>query len=622
MAIGRGVGRSGPGVMAAFALTLGAVAGLFGQSGPPPQTPPGDPRVEQQPPTIRSGAELVRVDVTVVDNKGRPVPSLTPDDFEVREDGVQQAIQSFKFVALNGHPEEGDANSLPIRSPTHAAAEAARDDVRVFLIFWDEYHINRMASALHAREYLMKFVKTAFGPRDLVAIMDPLTPTDAIRFTRDRHELSEIVRTLRGRLGEYIPPRSVVEEAHLQSREGVERLRSHVTLTALKSAAVELGSLRQGRKSIILISEGMRGLPRDEHVTLMSDLINAANDSNTAIYTFDPRGLTMSRSRAFEMLQALATNTGAEWSSTNDLGRALQRVVTQSSAYYLIGYSPAQRYFDGKFHKIQVKVKRSGFDVRARAGYWAPTIADMKRAERENASRLPPAITAALSQLTPDTARRSVDLWIGTGLGPGGRPQVTLSWAPRDVGDAADGGDVARATVVATSEAGPAFDGDADRAGLTFDAPPGPLRITFSARDESGDVLDRHDRTIDVPDPAAPGMWISSPLVIRTSGALEFRTVRADPSPTPSAGREFSRSDRLLIRFTVHGANAAPAEVSARLLNRRAQPLTPLAVDRSGSSCEIDLPLVSIARGEFLIAIEARHAAERTEVYVPLKIAR
>jgi VWFA-related protein len=606
--------------MAAAALSLAVVAGLFGQSSPP--LPPVQPPAQQQPPTIRSGADLVRVDATVIDNRGRPVPTLTADDFEVREDGVPQDIRSFKFVAVTGHPDEGDENSLPIRSPAHAAAEAARDDVRVFLIFWDEYHINRMASALHAREYLSRFVKTAFGPTDLVAIMDPLTPTDAIRFTRDRHALSESVRTLRGRLGEYIPPRSVVEEAHLQSREGVERLRSHVTLTALKAAAVELGSLRQGRKSIILISEGMRGLPRDEHTGMMSDLIRAANDSNTGIYTFNPRGLTMSRSPAFEMLQALATNTGAEWSSSNDLDRALQRVVAQSSAYYLLGYSPAQRAFDGKFHKIEVKVKRSSFDVRARAGYWAPTIADMKRAERDSASTLPPAVAAALAQLTPDAARRSVDLWIGTSLDAAGQPQVSLSWAPREGGDSAEASDVASASVVATSEAGPAFDGDVDREGLTFNAPPGPLRIAFSARDGAGDVLDRHDRTIDVPDPARTGLWISSPQVIRTSNALELRKVKADPSPTPAPGREFSRADRLLIRFTVHGANAGPAEVTARLLNNRAAPLTPLNVARTGANCEIDLPLISIARGEFLIGIEARHANERAQVYIPLRIAR
>ena len=606
----------------AAGLTL-AVVGVFGQS-TPPQNPPVQPPVEQQqppPPPIRSGAELVRVDVTVINGKGQPVPSLTADDFDVQEDGVPQEIQSFKFVSVDGHPDEGDNNSLPIRSPDHAAAEAARDDVRVFLIFWDEYHINRMASAHYAREHLARFVRTAFGPTDLVAFMDPLTPVDAIRFTRDRHELGEVVRHLRGRLGEYIPPRSVIEEAHLHSREGVERLRSQVTLTALKSAAVYLASLRQGRKSIILISEGMRGLGRDEPA-MMTDLINTANDSNTGIYTINPLGLTLRRTRGFDMLHALASNTGGESFVTNDFERALGRVVTQSSAYYLLGYAPGQRALDGKFHKIRVRVKRSGLDVRARAGYWAPTVGDMQRADRERADTLPPAIASALSQLTSPIARRSVDLWIGTGLGVDGRAEVRMSWSPRDEDGTIAAPGIAGATAVATSDAGEAFTGEVDRRGLRFNAPPGPLQITFAARDETGDVVDRYDRTIHVPNPDAIGMWISSPLVIRTSSPLELRTARLDPAPTPAAEREFSRNDRLLIRFGVYGANATPAAVTVRLLNNRADPLTALPLARTGNQYEIDLVLTSIARGDFVISIEARHQNERAETFVPLRLVR
>src|SRR6187399_1120199 len=79
-----------------------------------------------------------------------------------------------------------DDMSLPIRSSFHAAAEAARDDIRVFVIFWDEYHVGEMAPAIRARQALSNFVQFAFGPTDLVALMDQLTPTDAIRFTRDR----------------------------------------------------------------------------------------------------------------------------------------------------------------------------------------------------------------------------------------------------------------------------------------------------------------------------------------------------------------------------------------------------------------------------------------------------
>ena len=60
--------------------------------------------------------------------------------------------------------------------PQHAATEAARDDVRMFVIFWDEYHIDQFGSAVRAREQLTHFVLEAFGPTDLVALMDQLTP--------------------------------------------------------------------------------------------------------------------------------------------------------------------------------------------------------------------------------------------------------------------------------------------------------------------------------------------------------------------------------------------------------------------------------------------------------------
>src|SRR5205085_613518 len=98
---------------------------------------------------------------------------LTADDFAVEEDGAPQTIQSFKFVSADGQPPSGDEDSLPIRSPEHAAAEAARDEVRVFVIFWDEYHIGRFAEAIKGRRALTTFVTTAFGPSDLVALMDP-----------------------------------------------------------------------------------------------------------------------------------------------------------------------------------------------------------------------------------------------------------------------------------------------------------------------------------------------------------------------------------------------------------------------------------------------------------------
>jgi VWFA-related protein len=214
-----------------------------------PQSAASSAQEPQVQTPFRTGTNIIRVDATVVDGHGEPVRSLTADDFEVREDGRVQPITSFKFVSADGRPT--DDRSLPIRSQQHAAAEAARDDVRTFLIFWDEYHIEPFSSAYHGRDTLTRVVLDAFGPTDLVAVMDQLTPLSAIEFTRDRRALADQVHTLKGRRGEYFPPRSAVEEEHLKAVRQlgeIEILRTQVTISAIKAAVAHLGTLREVAK--------------------------------------------------------------------------------------------------------------------------------------------------------------------------------------------------------------------------------------------------------------------------------------------------------------------------------------------------------------------------------------
>src|SRR3989304_2083391 len=120
-----------------FALTVCAAALPWAAAvqNPPPTPPPS----QQKPPVFRGGANLVRVDVTVTSPGGEPVANLTQEDFVVTEDGQPQTVESFEFVRATGQP--ADERSLDIRSREHAASEASREDVRLFLIFWDEYHL-------------------------------------------------------------------------------------------------------------------------------------------------------------------------------------------------------------------------------------------------------------------------------------------------------------------------------------------------------------------------------------------------------------------------------------------------------------------------------------------------
>jgi VWFA-related protein len=600
-------------------VTIAAAVVTLTAQQPPAQQPPAQPPAGQQPPVFRAGTNQVRVDVTVLDQKGQPLTNLTKDDFEVREDGIPQTIDTIKLVEASGEAPADDT-SLPIRSPEHAAVEAARDDIRVFVIFWDEYHIGQMAPAIRARSALENYVQFAFGPTDLVAVMDQLTPTDAIRFTRDRRALAEQVHKLIGRQGIYMPPRSAVEEAQMYRARDIEMLRSQVTTSALESTIAFLGSIKEGRKSILFVSQtiGRVGTGPMDNFTWLDGATRAANANNVSIYAFDPRGLDMNIRRS-EILQSLAENTGGKMFSNNEPAAALREIVRNSSAFYLLGYASAKNPADGKFHKIAVRVKRPGVEVRARSGYFAPSTTEMNNAREKAAKEEAPAeISKALSTIV-DAPHLAVsgDLWAGAAPGPGGAPRVTVSWTPRE-GASGDGG----VSVRATGEDGHVyFDGRVSGNRVAFDAAPGTLRLSRHLVEADGSPGDRAETTIEVPDFAKAPVSITSPVVLRARTPLELRTIQAEADPPPFGGRQFERTDRIVVRFSVVGPAAGDATVTANLLSRRGAQLAVLPLKTlPGRGYEIDLPIGSIARGEYVIAIDASRGADQARTLVSFRV--
>jgi len=618
----------------AFVSLAGAVAVLSAQQ--PPQSPPAQPPVQppssqqqpsqppsqdkpqQPPPVFRTGTNQVRVDVTVTDRKGEPVRDLGKDDFEVREDGVPQAIDTIKLIEANGAAPDDDM-SLPIRSRQHAYAEAARDDIRVFVIFWDEYHIGEMAPAIRARAALTDFVQAAFGPTDLVALMDQLTPSDTIEFTRDRRDLAEKVHKLRGRQGVYIPPRSAVEEAQMYRSRDIEMLRAQVTASALEATIGFLGSIKEGRKAILFVSQtiGRLGYSTMDTSNWLDSTIRSANANNVSIYSFDPRGLDVNI-RPSDVLHALADQTGGRQFSNNYPAIALREVVKNASAFYLLGYASQKNPADGKFHKIAVHVKRPNVDVKSRTGYYAPSSVEMEAAKKKAAENTaPPEISKALSKLV-DSPHIEVagDLWAGAAPGPDGKPKVTVVWTARD-GSSDD-----RVSIRASADDGHVyFDGPLRGNRTTFDAAPGILHVRRNIVEADGSVSDRQDSTVEVPDFAGTPLAITSPAVFRASTPLQLRAIQAEPDPTPFAGRQFERTDRLIIRFAVAGAASADATVTATLLSRTGVALATLPLKPTAAKgYEIDMPVGSIARGEYVIAIEASRGADQAKTLVSFRV--
>src|SRR5207302_11504476 len=121
-----------------------------------------------------------------------------------------------------------------IRSDYDEEAEAARDDVRLFAIFLDDYHVRR-GSSLGVRQPLARFVERQLGPTDMVGLMYPLETTSSVRMSRNHGGIMKGVEQFVGRKFEYTP-RNEFEEKHANyPAELVEQARNQVALSAIRS---------------------------------------------------------------------------------------------------------------------------------------------------------------------------------------------------------------------------------------------------------------------------------------------------------------------------------------------------------------------------------------------------
>lgn len=202
-----------------------------------------------------------------------------------------------------------------------------------------------------------------------------------------------------------------MEASILSGFSAMERdQQGYIATDALFAIVSTLGGL-PGRKSVILFSEGV-AIP-NAVARLFSGVIDAANRGNVSIYTIDAAGLRAEseQSRVRDMVNAagggvesgysadtvgaplttglemneealrsdpatglarLARETGGQsFNNTNNLRPAFERIDNDLRNYYLLGYTPLNSAYDGRFRTIQVRVKRPGVTVAARKGYFA-----------------------------------------------------------------------------------------------------------------------------------------------------------------------------------------------------------------------------------------------------------
>jgi VWFA-related protein len=667
---------------------------------PPPAGQEQDPNAPTQP-TFRTDINFVRVDAIVTDKQGRPVADLKPEDFEVTEDGQPQKVETFKLIRVDGNPPPGEASPREINSIYAEESEARRDDVRLFVIFFDDYHV-RLGASLAVKDDLTKFIDTQVGPLDMIAMMYPLDPLRAVSFTRNKKAVIQQILSWQGRKYQYIPPRNIFEEQYANYPvEIVEKIRNQVSLSALRGLMTRLGGMREGRKTVIVVSEGysdyvppqLRGnnaqsgirgrgtsaMTGDASVDpmgkmaedrtrffgdmdirmLMRDVTTDANRNNVSLYMLDPRGLAGfefdinegvglsadadSLRATQDSLRVMADETdGRAIVNRNDLGNGLAQMMRDASAYYLLGYSSQAAPTDGRFHQIRVRVRRPGIEVRARRGYWALKPDEAAAAMGPPKAGPPPDVQSALSEIDRVARARTVRTWVGYAPDASGKTRVLFSWEPSTGGPGAPAASepVSQVTVMAANEAdGPFYRGKVPNGAGAAGAPaaaggtaapaiaggqtsflvtPGATQVRVQAEGASGviqnDVID-----LAVPDFTKEPLAVGTPALYRARTQRDLVAIAGNASAQPTAARAFSRTEKLLLRVHVTGA-----EPAIRLLSRTGDGMSALVVRPAPAggafTHEAEVPLASLPAGDFLIEVKAGQAADAPRKLTGVKV--
>jgi VWFA-related protein len=156
---------------------------------------------------------------------------------------------------------------------------------------------------------------------------------------------------------------------------------------------------RASRAGVVINTLDVRGLKAQRGVSRFTDpgneassallggMTNSSASPGAGVFGRRPNAgafdnLALDTMSGHQGLQLLADTTGGvSVVNTDNFGAALDRVVARSS-YYLLAYKPSES-FDGKFHKLEIKVNHPGAKVYTRVGYYATADAPAKALTKE-----------------------------------------------------------------------------------------------------------------------------------------------------------------------------------------------------------------------------------------------
>jgi VWFA-related protein len=377
---------------------------------------------ERDVPVIRTTTRLVQLNVVVLDDHRRPVSNLSEDAFEVFDNGREQKLSHFSVSSAPAAVARSAAAPLVL---TNRSGQPGEPPGTVTIVLVDETTarditaIYYRAALQSARLQVQKFLG-ALRPGQQVALYALRAEGVVViqDLTDDSVALLAAAKTIgTGQLKSKFSPVGVKPDtagtredssavlAMTRKTDLTEDLRRALVKEAFQGIAHHLQG-NPARKNVVWISPIFPSLVTGFDPTLMAaerDAINPIpgqmlpvpefanpqghynqlralarqmSNANISLYPMDAKGLVtgsvISLQGERNFMDLLASETGGRaFYDTNRLDQDLRDVLEEGRVAYLLGYYPGDSAWDGKYHQVEVKLRRTGLSILCRKGYFA-----------------------------------------------------------------------------------------------------------------------------------------------------------------------------------------------------------------------------------------------------------
>ena len=370
----------------------------------------------QQP--LKSGVELVMVDAQVVDRKGGPIEGLTPQQFQVSIGGKRRTVVSAELLdSATGLPPGAESGRKPLSNP---------GNIYVLAVDQGSFRPVNAPAVVHAAREFLKRAR----PSDYVGMISFPSPGVVIQPTRERAALEAAIPNLVGfsalkqmrqfnySLSDAIDATAVTmgrtndalasvvsrncQPGDLFCPQAIQ-MEINETISILEmQAARSLAGVREvigavkdipGRKTVVVMSAGIPSGDRSGmRMYMRSDATQAGKEAveagillytlhlNTAFLdSFSPDAPSAQQTamreasvyaKALETFNGEAGGTFLEVNTGADF--AIDRMMRETSAYYLLGVEVEEADRTGRPQRIEVKVNQRGASVRSRPSVVVP----------------------------------------------------------------------------------------------------------------------------------------------------------------------------------------------------------------------------------------------------------